>query len=99
MSRPVRPAPRSFSEHWPDKECSDPVAEVARLLAIKLRVVTDIYGVREVARRASVSSSIISRTINGESWVDTATLARLELELGVDLWPRRPRSSQQRKLK
>jgi transcriptional regulator with XRE-family HTH domain len=94
MSRPVRPAPRHFSDHWPDSECSDQVAEVARLLAIKLRVVTDKYGVREVARRAGVSSSIISRTINGESWVDTATLARLELTLGVDLWPRRPRTSQ-----
>ena len=98
MSRPVRPAPRNFSEHWPDSECSDQVAEVARLLALKLRGVTDKYGVREVARRAGVSSSIVSRTINGESWMDTATLARLELELGVDLWPRCPRPPERRKV-
>ncbi|HUX04778.1 MAG TPA: hypothetical protein VMV53_07750, partial [Acidimicrobiales bacterium] len=65
MSRPVRPAPRTFSENWPNDRCSDPVAEVARLLAVKLRTITDKHGVREVARRAGVSSSIISRTING----------------------------------
>jgi hypothetical protein len=98
VSRPVRPTPRSFSGDWPNEVCSDPVAEVARLLALKLRTLTDKHGVREIARRAGVSSSIISRTINGESWVDTATLARLEVELGVDLWPRRSRTTRRTRI-
>jgi transcriptional regulator with XRE-family HTH domain len=97
MSRPVRPAPREFSKNWPKDRCSDPVTEVARLLAVKLGTVTDKHGVREVARRAGVSGSIISRAVNGKAWMDTATLARLEIELGVDLWPKRTRAARRSK--
>lgn len=69
------------------------MAEVARLLAVRLRAVTDARGVRSVARTTGVSHSVISRIVNGDTWADTATLARLELGLDTDLWPRRPDKS------
>ena len=90
MSRPSRPAPRTYSDRWPDSTCTDEVAEVARLLALRLKAITDRRGIREVARGdTGISHSIISRVVNGEAWADTATLARLELALETDLWPRR----------
>lgn len=87
MSRPARPAPRTFSDDWPDRECSDQVAEIARLLAIRLKKITDKRGTRDAARSAGVSHSVISRIVHGDAWADTATLAKLELALDADLWP------------
>lgn len=87
MARSARPAPRTFSTDWPNSECSDDVAEIARLLALRLKALTDERGIREVARAAGISHSVVSRIVHGDAWADTATLARLELALGVDLWP------------
>ena len=91
MPRPTRPHPNTFSEQWPEIQCTDQVAEIARQLANNLRVITDRDGLRTVARTTGVDHSILSRILTGETWADTHTLARLEHTLNTPLWPRHAR--------
>lgn len=91
MSRPTREPPNTFSTSWPEIECEDHLAETARLLAVNIKAITDQTGIRTVARTTGVNHSILSRIINGETWADTHTLARLEHTLNKPLWPRHSR--------
>ena len=88
MGRTARAAPRDTCKGWPNRVCKDPIVETARQLALRLSAITQELGTREVARRAGVDVSVVSRIISGHSWPDTVTLARLERGLQVDLWPR-----------
>jgi len=88
VSRIKRAPPKSFSDEWPYSPCSDDVAEKARLFAMKLKEATETEGVRHIARCTGVSHSVLVRLLNGETWADTATLAKLELGLDESLWPR-----------
>ncbi|WP_285462284.1 helix-turn-helix transcriptional regulator [Agromyces sp. NBRC 114283] len=90
MARPPRPSPREVAPGWPDVEAVDPVGEVARLFA---RNVADAIGdrsVRAVAKDTGVDHTTILSLLAGRAWPDLATIAKLELGLGVDLWPGRP---------
>ena len=59
-----------------------------RLLATVAAIneVTDEYGVREAARRAAISHSTLSRTVTGEIWPSSVTVASLETAFGIELW-------------
>jgi len=65
----------------------DPVAEVARQFVLNLHSAIDIRSIREVARVTGVDRATIAAVLNGLSWPDIVTLAKLEFGLGVPLWP------------
>jgi transcriptional regulator with XRE-family HTH domain len=88
-----RTPPRELAadpETWPDCHLDDPgaaaVQEVARTLA------TVIAGrglsLRAVADASGVNRQAVADLINGRSWPDVATVARLAGGLGARLWPR-----------
>lgn len=89
MPRPTRAAPNAWSTDWPDIPCTDPTAEVARLLALRLRAALDGRSLRAAKAATGVDHTTISDILNGQVWADIATLARLEAGLGTDLWPSR----------
>ncbi|TFD74893.1 XRE family transcriptional regulator [Cryobacterium sp. Sr8] len=85
--RPARVAPAELCVDWPTTASDDPVAEVARLLTLNLRRAIGDRSVREVARITAVDRATIGAVLNGLSWPDIVTLAKLESGLGCSLWP------------
>ena len=89
VPRPVRNPPRTFSPAWPDVPCADPIAEVARQLALRLVAALDGNSLRSLKITAGIEHSTVSAIVNGMTWPDLATIARLERGLHADLWPGR----------
>jgi transcriptional regulator with XRE-family HTH domain len=85
--RPARVTPHELSLEWPTVPSDDPVAEVARQLAVNLRVAMGERSVREIARITEVDRATIGAVLNGKSWPDIVTLTKLERGLGQQLWP------------
>jgi hypothetical protein len=94
VPRPARAAPCTYSRDWPDVACDDPVAEVARLLAVRLRDALAGRSLREAGKLTGVDHTTIGDVLAGRVWPDIATIARLEAGLGADLWPGRLRAAQ-----
>jgi transcriptional regulator with XRE-family HTH domain len=67
----------------------DPTAEVARQLVQNLRAAIGERSVRAASRDSGVDHATISAILNGKSWPDLYTIAKLERGLGADLWPGR----------
>ena len=88
MPRPARLSPREVVGDWPDGPSSDPVGEVARLFALNLRQAIGGRSLRAAAAPTSVDHSTIMAILEGRSWPDLSTIAKLELGLEVELWPR-----------
>jgi transcriptional regulator with XRE-family HTH domain len=76
-------------EDWPHVVSLDPIGEVARLFAENLREAIGDRSIRAAANDAGVDHSTIMAVLQGRTWPDLATIARLELGFGVDLWPGR----------
>jgi transcriptional regulator with XRE-family HTH domain len=76
-------------EDWPHVVSVDPIGEVARLFAENLREAIGDRSIRAAASDAGVDHSTIMAVLQGRTWPDLATIARLELGFGVDLWPGR----------
>jgi len=72
---------------WPTTPCNDPVAELGRQFVLNLEDAIGRRSVREIARVAGVDRASIGSILNGRSWPDMVTVAKLELCLGP-LWPR-----------
>ena len=89
MSRPSRLHPRELVENWPDMPSVDPTAEVARQLAANLRAAIGDRSLRSAARETDVDHATISAILNGRTWPDLYTIAKLERGLSADLWPGR----------
>lgn len=89
MSRPSRPHPHELADGWPEVPAVDPTAEVARQLAQNLRAAIGDRSVRSAARDTDVDHATISAILNGKTWPDLYTIAKLERGLGADLWPGR----------
>lgn len=87
MGRPVRKLPSQLAPDWPNEPADEATVEVARALALRLREVMDGRSAREVGRIAGVDFTTVSAILNGTTWPDLMTLARLEAGLGADLWP------------
>ena len=90
MPRPPRLKPNELAPGWPHVKSGDQVGEVARLLALNLASAIGKRNVVDVASTTGVDDMTIHSILNGRSWPDIATLAKLELGLGADLWPGRP---------
>ncbi|WP_213816115.1 helix-turn-helix transcriptional regulator [Glaciihabitans sp. dw_435] len=88
MPRPTRTLPRDRVADWPDREADDPSAEVARRLAINLRAAIGDRTLRAAAESCGVNHTTILAVLQGRSWPDLETIAKLERGLATDLWPR-----------
>ncbi|MEU0278790.1 helix-turn-helix transcriptional regulator [Streptomyces sp. NPDC006195] len=89
-------APASYLAEgaWPDGQlrAGAPVSAVyAREFALRLRTVIEERGLNPYAveRITGVSRRTVERTLKGQVLPDFGAVARLETELGADLWPRR----------
>jgi len=87
--RPARVTPHELCVLWPTMPSDDPVAEVARQLALNLERAIGGRSVREVARITGVDRATVGAVLNGLSWPDIVTLAKLESGLDASLWPAR----------
>jgi len=85
--RPTRALPAELCEDWPEVPCDDPVAEKARQLVLNLREAIGERSIREIATMTGVDRATVGAVLQGKSWPDIVTLAKLEHELGP-LWPR-----------
>jgi transcriptional regulator with XRE-family HTH domain len=89
MSRPARTLPRDLATRWPDLPGADPFGEVARRFAENLRLAIGDRSLRAVAEDAGLNHTTILAILDGRTWPDLQTLAKLERGTGVDLWPGR----------
>jgi transcriptional regulator with XRE-family HTH domain len=87
MSRPARLLPRDLARDWPTARGDDPVGEVARRFALNLRDAIGDRSLRATAEATGVNHTTVLAVLEGRSWPDLATIAKLELGLGVSLWP------------
>jgi transcriptional regulator with XRE-family HTH domain len=87
MARPARPSPNTYTDSWTDDACIDPAAETARQFAINLTKAIDGRSLRTIGELTEVDYSAISRILNGDTWADLATIARLEHGLGAAIYP------------
>ena len=85
--RRERKTPAELVTGWPDEVAADPVVETARRLAMNLRGALAGRSVRDAARAAEVDYTTVYAILNGTTWPDVMTLARLEAGLDADLWP------------
>ena len=60
-----------------------------RQVALRLKVAIANRSVRSVAAEVGVVHTTIGDILGGTSWVEAATIERLERGLGVALWPQR----------
>lgn len=89
MVRPKPGSPASLYPSWPDS-LDVAVTEHAMIQAmvINLRRERNRYrSVKGVAEQSGVAASTISDILNGNTWPSLETMSRLEVGLGVRLWP------------
>jgi len=89
MARPERAKPRDVVPGWPDARSDDPVGEVARQFTLRLRAAIGDRSLRDAGTITGTSHVTLLKILDGQVWPDMATIAKLELGLGVDLWPGR----------
>jgi transcriptional regulator with XRE-family HTH domain len=89
MSRPHRLHPRERVVDWPNVPAVDPVDEVARLFAKNVEEAIGKRTLREAGELVGVDFSTLAKIVNGATWPDLETIAKLEQGFGVDLWPGR----------
>ncbi|AJK68596.1 hypothetical protein [Corynebacterium marinum] len=93
IGRPARETPRELFPDWPDTPVPDPVFEKLRQLTLNLRYVileSPMRGrgsVRSFAAEIDMNHAILQKALRGDSILDSMTIARLEVELGISLWP------------
>lgn len=85
--REPRLSPAALAKNWPSTPVADPAAETARRFALNLRDALGDRSVRAVARDAGVNEGTIRHILTGSVWPDLLTISRLELALGVNLYP------------
>lgn len=89
MGRRERPKPLELAPGWPDEPSADPVGEVARQFALNLRDALAGESARSAAARFDLDHVTLLAILGGRSWPDMQTIAKIELALDTDLWPRR----------
>lgn len=85
-------APRELAgdpERWPDAVIPHPQARVIQSIAREVVVQLERQGLslRRLADLSGVNRQVIANLIAGGSWVDVATVSRLEDALGIGLYP------------
>lgn len=89
MVRPKPGSPAKMYPGWPDSlDVTVPEHQMIQAMVINLRRERNRYrSVKGVAEQSGVAASTISDILNGNSWPTLETVARLEVGLGVCLWP------------
>ena len=88
-------APRDWvvDGQWPHgpfaADAPDVVAHAAEVATALQQALTG-RNKTQVAREADVERTTLYDILNGRSWIDTVTLAKLELYLDLPLWPAHP---------
>ena len=89
----LEPHPRCYlaSGNWPDgrlKGGAPPEAVLARHISTMFRNVCKFRGLstRQAAAGAKISQKAVHNLLNGHSWPDLPTIARVESNLGIQLW-------------
>ena len=75
---------------WPDGELKKGAPVAARYaleLSKRLREATEGRALLVVAEEASIARSTLYDILQGRTWADLQTLAKLETALGRTLWP------------
>lgn len=87
MARPVRPSPADLASDWPNTPATHAEVETARRLALNLSAALGDRSLRAAKAATGVDHTTIADVLNGSTWPDLRTIARLEAGLGTDLWP------------
>lgn len=89
MVRPKPGSPAKMYPGWPDSlDVTLPEHQMIQAMVINLRRERNRYrSVKGVAEQSGVAASTISDILNGNTWPSLETMARLEVGLGVRLWP------------
>lgn len=87
MARPVRAKPWELTDSWPDSRSSSGPGEVARKFALNLQAAIGERSVRSAAAQCDLVHVTLLSILDGKSWPDLETIAKLEGGLGVRLWP------------
>lgn len=88
MARSVRAKPRELTDSWPDSPSSNSAAEVARQFALNLQTAIGDRSLRATASECGLVHATLISILNGRTWPDLETMAKLEIGLGARLWPR-----------
>lgn len=89
MPREVRPKPRDLTSSWPDTQADTGVGEVARRFALNLVAAIGNQSVRAAARDIGLNHVTLLGILDGRTWPDLETIAKIERGLKADLWPGR----------
>ena len=79
----------AYEQAWPDGdliEGAPPQARLAQALVRRLREACADRSVNDVARNADLSRATVYNLLSGTRWATIATVASLEVTLGVRLW-------------
>ena len=87
MPRPSRSLPRERTDAWPDVPSVDPSGEVARRFALNVRDAMAGRSLRATQELTGVDHSTIQAILQGQTWPDLDTIAKLEHGFGIVLWP------------
>jgi transcriptional regulator with XRE-family HTH domain len=68
---------------------ADPAGEVARQFALNLRKAVGDRSLRAAGEATGVDHTTIQAILTGSTWPDLETIAKLEIGLDANLWPRR----------
>lgn len=90
MVRPARKTPRELSPMpWPDSPADDPIGEIARQFALNLREAIGEQSIRAAAARSGLNHSTLLAILEGRTWPDLETIAKIETGLDAAVWPNR----------
>jgi transcriptional regulator with XRE-family HTH domain len=89
MPRTRRAEPRALVAGWPDGEARNPVADMARRFAVNLKEAIGTQSIRKVAVSLGLNHSTLIAIMNGQTWPDLETIAKIEIGLDRDVWPGR----------
>jgi lambda repressor-like predicted transcriptional regulator len=90
MARTRRLTPAQLAPGpWPETPSPDPIGEVGRQITVRLREAIGTQSLRAVASQTRLNHATLVKILDGSTWPDAETLAKLEHGLGVDIWPGR----------
>ena len=85
-------APRDYlaaGATWPDGPLlseAPPEAHLLQAISTRLRDKTSDRSTNEIARQCNLATQTVSNILNGDTWAEAPSIARLEYHLNIELW-------------